>query len=40
MISGNVEFVTADAASGAVFDFKFDANGGKLGAGTAFLKDQ
>ena len=40
MINGDeVEFVTTDQPAGAPFDFKFDTNGGKMGAGTAFLQD-
>jgi hypothetical protein len=39
MVNGRRKFVTDDAPSGAKFDFKFDAVGGKLGAGTAFLQD-
>ena len=39
MIRGDTEFVTADAPSGALFDFKYDTTGCNLGAGTAFLQD-
>ncbi len=37
-LKGTVPIVTTDAPQGAVFDFKFDTVGKKLGAGTAFLQ--
>jgi hypothetical protein len=37
-LKGTVPIVTTDAPQGAVFDFKYDPTGKKLGAGTAFLQ--
>ena len=39
MVDGTkAKVVTADKTDGAVFDFKYDTNGQKVGAGTAFLQ--
>ena len=38
MVEGKVKILTDDAKDGAQFDFKYDTEGKKLGAGTAFLK--
>jgi hypothetical protein len=39
MLKGDVKIVTNEQPDGAEFDFKFDEDGAKFGAGTAFLKD-